>query len=91
MREGICGGLIRDNNRIWITGFSKKVELCSVLVVELWGEGVVKRLGVTDVEISVDSIEVVNEINNHKAKKPIGRTLKRNIREYIETDWDIEL
>lgn len=31
-----CGGLIRDNNEQWITGFAKSINASSSIATELW-------------------------------------------------------
>lgn len=37
LRKSGCGGVFRDDNGVWLGGFSKFVGYCSVVVAELWG------------------------------------------------------
>lgn len=36
-RLATTGGIFRDNNGVWLTGFTAKVSVCSVMHAELWG------------------------------------------------------
>lgn len=58
------GGVIRDERGVWISGFSKNLGSCNVILAEIWGmyEGlkITKSLGLRRVDVNVDSL--VNSI-----------------------------
>jgi ribonuclease HI len=67
-----CGGVIRGTEGEWLGGFAKCVGLCSAFVVELWGvvEGLQYAycLGFKQIELNIDSEDVVRVIKNGSSK-----------------------
>ncbi|XP_050896182.1 uncharacterized protein LOC127102908 [Lathyrus oleraceus] len=88
-----CGGLIRDSFGKWISGYSKNLGVCNSLVVGLRGVlewlMIARMLGMKVGEVSEDSIQVANDINNRKILNPMGRTLMNRIRDLIDLEWKI--
>jgi ribonuclease HI len=88
-----CGGIIRGNQGEWLGGFAKGVGVCSAFVAELWGvlEGLqyARRLRFMAVELNIDSVTVVQVIKTGKLSSPIGLPLVKQIRRYLELDWEV--
>nr|KYP52893.1 Putative ribonuclease H protein At1g65750 family [Cajanus cajan] len=67
-RIAACGGVIRDENGVFVFGYSGKIEICSVLQAELWaiyhGLRLIKEKGIgLDLLIESDSEVVVKFLN----------------------------
>lgn len=88
-----CGGLIRDSFGMWISGYSKNLGVCNSLVVGLRGVlewlMIARMLGMKVGEVSEDSIQVANDINNRKILNPMGRTLMNRIRDLVDLEWKV--
>lgn len=63
------GGLIRDHHGFWITGFSKNIDHCSVIMTELWGalEGfqIAWNIGLKQLILEMNSIDAIQVIQGN--------------------------
>jgi ribonuclease HI len=90
-----CGGVIRGSQGEWIHGFAKNVGKCNAFVAELWGvlEGLrcVRRMGFSKVEINIDSVSVVQLLQQRNLHSMSGGTVTRQIWKLLDLNWDIEI
>lgn len=65
-----CGGLIRTADGHWVRGFARYLGYTTTFLAELWGvyEGLMlaKRLGITALVVQLDSVGVVQCVQNGK-------------------------
>ena len=63
------GGLIRDNSRNWVKGFSRSIGLRTSILVELWAlrDGLIlaTQLGIQNLEVELDAKVVMDLINSN--------------------------
>jgi ribonuclease HI len=90
-----CGGLIRGVDKEWLGGFVKNIGSCAALVAELWGvlEGLkfARSKGFNKVEVSVDSMAVINSVKKGNGGSATGCRLVQRIRQLMELDWEVNL
>ncbi|MCI17930.1 putative non-LTR retroelement reverse transcriptase, partial [Trifolium medium] len=95
MRRAGCGGLLRDSHGAWLGGFAKYLGNCYAYVAELWG--VVEGLkyawsrGFKKVELNVDSIAVVQVLNEGGTCSALGFSLVKQIQRLVNLDWEIKV
>ncbi|KAK8596669.1 hypothetical protein V6N12_065149 [Hibiscus sabdariffa] len=67
-----CGGVLRGHNGNWIHGFTKFIDRCSVVEVELWGIAtgmeLAWSLGCRQLVVESDSAEALCMIQQHSSK-----------------------
>ncbi|PNX92395.1 ribonuclease H [Trifolium pratense] len=94
-RNAGCGGVIRGNQGERLGGFAKGVGNCSAFVAELWGvlEGLLlaKRLGFSNVELSIDSHVVVHVVSSGRHQGDGGYSIIKKIRRLLRLDWNIKI
>lgn len=90
-----CGGVFRDSNGNWILGFAKRLGHASPFLAELWGIllglQLAADLGFDKLEIELDSISVVNVLNNIVVRESsCGRHIIRRLRSLVVgSSWNI--
>ncbi|KAE8715943.1 hypothetical protein F3Y22_tig00110156pilonHSYRG00017 [Hibiscus syriacus] len=89
-----CGGIIRSSNGGWMFGFSKAIEICSIVEAELWGihEGLSHawNLGERLITVETDSLEVVRMLKKNTKRGSIS-TLIDCVNELINRNWNVDL
>ncbi|KAK8526228.1 hypothetical protein V6N12_020707 [Hibiscus sabdariffa] len=89
-----CGGVICNEEGTWLIGFSRKLDLCSVLEAELWGlyEGLLTAwsIGIRFLLIESDYLEAVNLVDNRDSLL-IVPTIIYYIAELLTRAWSIKL
>ncbi|KAK8548099.1 hypothetical protein V6N12_061021 [Hibiscus sabdariffa] len=89
-----CGGVLRDADRRWIMGYTKRLGVCSVLDSELWGlfEGLLSAwsLHIRYLLVETNSLEAYRIITEPSAACG-GSTLVPYILELISRPWEVRL
>lgn len=90
-----AGGLLRDNNGNWISGFTANLWKGKIIAAELWGLFFGLRLawmrGFRSVEVEVDSATVVTLVNQQDNSLHPLHTLIRGCQAYLKMDWHCKL
>ncbi|GAU13699.1 hypothetical protein TSUD_348030 [Trifolium subterraneum] len=79
-----CGGVLRDYQGNWITGFSKFIGTASVFKAELWGVYaglcLARQRGINNIELQIDSLAVVRNLGGDSLGSSEGKSLVRRVR-----------
>ncbi|GAU41583.1 hypothetical protein TSUD_271920 [Trifolium subterraneum] len=89
-----CGGLLRDSNGRWLTGYSRKIGTCDSLSAEMWGMYLGMQLawrnGFHHLQVESDSKILVDMIMGNvkiNGKPPI---LVCRIQELLKLNWQVQ-
>ncbi|KAE8735159.1 hypothetical protein F3Y22_tig00000452pilonHSYRG00148 [Hibiscus syriacus] len=89
-----CGGVIRSSNGGWMLGFSKAIEICSIVEAELWGshEGLSHawNLGERQVMLKTDCLEAVRMLQESYKRASII-TFLDCVKGLLHRDWNVVL
>ncbi|XP_019198912.1 PREDICTED: uncharacterized protein LOC109192673 [Ipomoea nil] len=74
-----CGGLLRDENGTWLTGFTCNIGRCSAYEAELWGmlHGLcmARRRGITKLIAESDSAQLISDLRPKSATSDVTNNL----------------
>ncbi|KAE8691648.1 putative Cc-nbs-lrr resistance protein [Hibiscus syriacus] len=91
---GSIGGLFKDNEGSWISGFNKKIGITNPLQCELWailiGIQIAWDYGFEKLLIQTDSKEAVRFLHDHKAASS-SNSLVRAIERFRHRSWAIDI
>jgi len=91
-----AGGVIRNDRGEWVSGFSEYLGHCSSMTAELKallrGLKLASRMGITKLEIRVDSKVVVELVSGKRKEQPQYHFLISQCKQMIcEGGWEVEL
>lgn len=90
-----AGGLIRDSNGVWISGFAMKVGITDSLSAELWGlrEGLrlAKSLNLSNIVVQLDASVVVNFLTQGIPPTHLNSVLVQEASALVKGDWVREI
>ncbi|CAJ2634326.1 unnamed protein product [Trifolium pratense] len=90
-----CGGLIRDCDGQWRTGYTRKIGTCDALHAEMWGmyEGlkIARRQGFSHIIVESDSKLLVDMVTNNCQINGATPVLIRRIRDLINLSWHVQV
>ncbi|XVF36663.1 hypothetical protein REPUB_Repub19eG0076600 [Reevesia pubescens] len=90
-----AGGVIRDNNGEWITGFNYRVGTCNITTAELWGiyQGIILcwNKGYREVELESDSTVAIKKINTAHNQFDTDGSLVGAIQGILQRNWNCKI
>ncbi|GAU51253.1 hypothetical protein TSUD_412460, partial [Trifolium subterraneum] len=90
-----CGGILRNDNGIWICGFSKFLGNTSAYMAEVWGlyEGLsmARNLGIERLEVQVDSEVLVMATKKDGTGCTMSWNIMRRIRALLDLNWEVRI
>ena len=90
-----CGGLMRNSDGLWLSGFSKQIGYCEPLVAELWGVFTGLQLcrsrGWGKVIVQIDSKVVCDAIIGSEIGRILGWSIVREIRKLLKLPWEVRV
>lgn len=90
-----AGGVVRDENGLWLQGFTCKLGRCSVIITELRAlyHGLMQcwKLGLRKVQAESDSLEAIQKIEELVMGLGTGPPIVRAIVELLQRDWECKL
>lgn len=90
----MTGGLIRDKDGIWQTGFIRKISNCSDLMAEPWamidGLQIVWNFGFKKVILEMDSKEALQVLQRTNSEH-YGSTVTSSIKSLLKRNWTVHL
>jgi ribonuclease HI len=90
-----CGGILRNDNGIWITGFSKFLGSTTAYMAEVWGlyEGLslARSLGIERLEVQVDSEALVKATNKDGMGCTMSWNIMQKIRDLLKLNWEVRI
>ncbi|XP_031402735.1 uncharacterized protein LOC116212324 [Punica granatum] len=90
-----AGGVLRKEDGVWTASFARNVGIATAVVAELWGVlsglELAWELGYRLVLLEVDSLLVTRLIAGSGPRAPQLRTIVREIRSWLERDWQVEV
>ncbi|XVF35312.1 hypothetical protein REPUB_Repub18cG0134800 [Reevesia pubescens] len=90
-----AGGVIRDNNGEWITGFKYRVGICDITTAELWGiyQGInlCWNKGYREVELESDSTLAIKKINTVHNRFDTDGNLVGAIQRFLQRNWSCKI
>lgn len=82
-----CGGLVRNADGRWLIGFAKRLFISNAYFMELWGalEGVklAHIMSFLNIELQMESMVVVNSLNNMVTSSMTGWPLINKIKYHL--------
>jgi ribonuclease HI len=91
-----CGGVLRNDNGVWMEGFAKGLGDTTAYMAELWGiyEGLrmARRQGVEKLELRSDSQVIVRSLQeDNNGSSIMGCALMKRIRDLLKGSWDVKV
>jgi ribonuclease HI len=91
-----CGGVLRNDNGVWMEGFAKGLGDTTAYMAELWGiyEGLrmARRRGVEKLELRSDSQVIVRSLQeDNNGSSIMGCALMKRIRDLLKGSWDVKV
>ncbi|CAJ2647032.1 unnamed protein product [Trifolium pratense] len=90
-----CGGLLRDSDGRWLTGYSRKIGTCDALGAEMWGMylgmQIAWRQGFNNLQVESDSKMLVDMITGKARINGKPPTLVRRIQELLKLNWQVQI
>lgn len=93
--QASAGGVIRDFNGKWLVGYAHRIGSCSIAKAELWGllDGlnIAWDRGFRRVEVELDSLFVVNVVQQEGEAANDFSSIVQSIKELLGRDWMVNL
>ena len=90
-----CGGLCRRANGSWVVGFTSNLEICNLVVAELWGAYYALKLaweiGFKQIILEFDSKYLVENILRSDPSSMKFQPLFNKIRSFVQMEWQMEV
>ncbi|KAF7826343.1 ribonuclease H [Senna tora] len=90
-----CGGILRDHEGVWISGFMANIGNSSVLNAELWGIlyslKVAWDKGYQKVEVECDASMAIKAILEPECSTSVNHPTVCSIKAMLERDWEVRI
>ncbi|KAE8674682.1 hypothetical protein F3Y22_tig00111741pilonHSYRG00313 [Hibiscus syriacus] len=94
MKMVVAGGVLRDDQGVWIFGFARSLGICTVFMVEFWAIhdslSHAWHFGFRGIKVETDCAKAVETLNNN-IKAVVGGAIVSLIWELLQRDLEIRI